>query len=167
MVTPHINAKEGSFAETILLPGDPLRAKFIAETFLDDFQEVTNVRNVLGFTGNYKGIDISVSEGESLAIIGGSGQGKSVLMKCILGLVQPDSGTRYFQGTSLDGKHLKSFIDNIGILFQGSALFDSLPVWENISFKSGIEWYDSSLNNDNFQFNFGADIYFSIKNKKT
>ena len=82
-----------------------------------------------------RGIDISVSEGESLAIIGGSGQGKSVLLKCILGLIQPDSGTRYFQGTSLDGKHLKSFIDNIGILFQGSALFDSLPVWENISFK--------------------------------
>ena len=44
----------------LLLPGDPLRAKFIAETFLDDFHEVTNVRNVLGFTGNYKGIDISV-----------------------------------------------------------------------------------------------------------
>ena len=60
MVTPHINAKDGSFAETILLPGDPLRAKFIAETFLDDFQEVTNVRNILGFTGKYKGIEISV-----------------------------------------------------------------------------------------------------------
>ena len=60
MVTPHINAKEGSFAETILLPGDPLRAKFIAETFLDDFHEVTNVRNILGFTGKYKKNDISV-----------------------------------------------------------------------------------------------------------
>jgi len=48
MVTPHINAKEGSFAETILLPGDPLRAKFIAETFFQDIKEVTNVRNILG-----------------------------------------------------------------------------------------------------------------------
>ena len=48
MVTPHINAKERSFAETILLPGDPLRAKFIAETFFQDIKEVTNVRNILG-----------------------------------------------------------------------------------------------------------------------
>ena len=56
MVTPHINAEEGSFAETILLPGDPLRAKFIAETFLEDIKEVTNVRNILGFTGKYKKI---------------------------------------------------------------------------------------------------------------
>ena len=60
MVTPHINAEEGSFAETILLPGDPLRAKFIAETFFEDIKEVTNVRNVLGFTGKYKKKDISV-----------------------------------------------------------------------------------------------------------
>ena len=60
MVTPHINAKEGCFAETILLPGDPLRAKFIAETFFEDVKEVTNVRNVLGFTGKYKKNDISV-----------------------------------------------------------------------------------------------------------
>ena len=58
MVTPHINAKEGSFAETILLPGDPLRAKFIAETFFEDIKEITNVRNVLGFTGKYKKNDI-------------------------------------------------------------------------------------------------------------
>ena len=54
MVTPHINAKEGSFAETILLPGDPLRAKFIAETFLEDIKEVTNVRNILGFTSMFQ-----------------------------------------------------------------------------------------------------------------
>ena len=60
MVTPHINAKDGSFAETVLLPGDPLRAKFIAETFFDNFVEVTNVRNILGFTGKYKKNDISV-----------------------------------------------------------------------------------------------------------
>ena len=53
MVTPHINAKEGSFAETILLPGDPLRAKFIAETFFKDIKEVTNVRNVLGYTNPF------------------------------------------------------------------------------------------------------------------
>lgn len=60
MVTPHINAKDDAFAETILLPGDPLRAKFIAEEFFDNYEEITNVRNVLGFTGKYKGKDISV-----------------------------------------------------------------------------------------------------------
>ena len=51
MVTPHINAKNDAFADSILLPGDPLRAKFIAETFFENNKEVTNVRNILGFTG--------------------------------------------------------------------------------------------------------------------
>lgn len=60
MSTAHINAKKGDFAETILLPGDPLRAKFIAENFLDDAVQVTNVRNILGYTGTYKGKRISV-----------------------------------------------------------------------------------------------------------
>ena len=59
-MTPHINAKKGEFAETVLFPGDPLRAKYIAETFLDDAKEITNVRNMLGFTGIYKGKRISV-----------------------------------------------------------------------------------------------------------
>ena len=60
MVTPHINAKDDAFAEAILLPGDPLRAKFIAENFLSNFDEVTNVRNILGYTGTYKSRRISV-----------------------------------------------------------------------------------------------------------
>ncbi|OOF44784.1 purine-nucleoside phosphorylase [Rodentibacter trehalosifermentans] len=59
-MTPHINAPEGAFADAVLMPGDPLRAKYIAETFLDDVKEVTNVRNMLGFTGTYKGRKISV-----------------------------------------------------------------------------------------------------------
>lgn len=59
-MTPHINAKDGAFAKTVLMPGDPLRAKFIAETFLDDPQLVTSVRNVLGYTGTYKGVPVSV-----------------------------------------------------------------------------------------------------------
>lgn len=59
-MTPHINAAPASFAETVLMPGDPLRAKFIANTFLTDVVEVTNVRNMLGFTGYYKGERISV-----------------------------------------------------------------------------------------------------------
>ena len=60
MVTPHINAKDDAFADSILLPGDPLRAKFIADTFFEKNKEVTNVRNILGFTGEYKGKRISV-----------------------------------------------------------------------------------------------------------
>ncbi len=60
MSTPHISAPDDAFAETCLLPGDPLRAKWIAETFLDDAVQVTAVRNVLGFTGSYKGKPVSV-----------------------------------------------------------------------------------------------------------
>ena len=59
-MTPHINAPAGAFADVVLMPGDPLRAKYIAETFLEDAQEVTNVRNMLGYTGTYKGRKISV-----------------------------------------------------------------------------------------------------------
>ncbi len=60
MATPHINAEDGAFAETILLPGDPLRAKYIAETFMDDIKQVTDVRNMFGFTGSYQGKPVSV-----------------------------------------------------------------------------------------------------------
>ena len=58
--TPHITAKEGDFARTVLMPGDPLRAKFIAETFLEGAKLVTSVRGMLGYTGTYKGKKISV-----------------------------------------------------------------------------------------------------------
>lgn len=60
MATPHINAEKGDFAETVLLPGDPLRAKYIAETFLSDVKQVTDVRNMLGFTGTYHSKRVSV-----------------------------------------------------------------------------------------------------------
>jgi len=60
MPTPHISANKGAFAPSILLPGDPLRAKHIADNFLDDGREVTSVRNMLGFTGSYDGVPVSV-----------------------------------------------------------------------------------------------------------
>ena len=60
MPTPHISAEKGDFAPSILLPGDPLRAQHIAESFLDDARQVTAVRNMLGFTGSYQGIPVSV-----------------------------------------------------------------------------------------------------------
>jgi purine-nucleoside phosphorylase len=59
MPTPHISAQPGDFAEAVLLPGDPLRAKYIAETFLDEARQVTGVRNMFGFTGTYKGMPVS------------------------------------------------------------------------------------------------------------
>ena len=61
--TPHINAKKGDFAKTVLMPGDPLRAKYIAETYLENPRLVTSVRNMLGYTGTYKGKEISVMGG--------------------------------------------------------------------------------------------------------
>lgn len=60
MSTPHINAKPGDFADTLLMPGDPLRARYIAETFLDDARRVADVRNMYGYTGTYKGRAISI-----------------------------------------------------------------------------------------------------------
>ena len=60
MATPHISAEQGDFADTVLMPGDPLRAKYIAETYLDDVHQVNEVRGMLGYTGTYKGRRISV-----------------------------------------------------------------------------------------------------------
>ena len=60
MPTPHNNAKPGDFAKTVLMPGDPLRAKFIAETFFENPVLVNNVRGVQGYTGTYKGVPVSV-----------------------------------------------------------------------------------------------------------
>lgn len=60
MATPHINAEPGDFAPTVLMPGDPLRAKYIADTYLEDARLVCDVRNVFGFTGGYRGLDVSI-----------------------------------------------------------------------------------------------------------
>lgn len=83
------------------------------------------------------GVDLDVARGESLVIIGGSGSGKSVMLKCILGLIQPDSGSIRIDGrevTGLSGSERDSLMRKFGMLFQGGALFDSLPVWENVAF---------------------------------
>lgn len=83
------------------------------------------------------GLDLDVAAGESLVIIGGSGTGKSVLLKCILGLVRPDAGSIRVDGTEtvgLGGEALARHRARFGMLFQGGALFDSLPVWRNVVF---------------------------------
>ncbi len=84
-----------------------------------------------------KGIDLNVREGSSMVIIGGSGTGKSVTLKCILGLLKPDSGSIKIDGkevTDLNEKQRDEKMKKFGMLFQGGALFDSLPVWENVAF---------------------------------
>ena len=81
------------------------------------------------------GIDLDVATGESLVVIGASGSGKSVLLKCILGLVTPDAGEVTCDGAPLDARTRPAFLSRFGMLFQGGALFDSLPVWENVAFR--------------------------------
>ncbi len=78
---------------------------------------------------------LKVPGGQSTVIIGGSGTGKSVLIKCILGLIQPDSGEIHVDGHQTKDQSKSEFLDKIGMLFQGGALFDSLPVWKNVAFK--------------------------------
>ncbi|MSO90517.1 MAG: ATP-binding cassette domain-containing protein [Acetobacteraceae bacterium] len=83
------------------------------------------------------GIDLDVPVGTSLVVIGGSGSGKSVLLKCILGLIEPDSGSIEIDGHDilrLPREEQEKTRARIGMLFQNGALFDSLPVWENICF---------------------------------
>ena len=83
------------------------------------------------------GIDLEVHDGESLVILGGSGTGKSVLIKHIIGLLQPDTGTVTVDGTdlaSLDYREITHFRRRFGMAFQGGALFDSMTVFENIAF---------------------------------
>ncbi|MEG9861413.1 MAG: ATP-binding cassette domain-containing protein [Parvularculales bacterium] len=83
------------------------------------------------------GINLSVTSGESMVIIGGSGSGKSVTLKCILGLLRPSGGAIYIDGketTYIRGRERDKLLRHFGMLFQGGALFDSLTVWENVAF---------------------------------
>jgi phospholipid/cholesterol/gamma-HCH transport system ATP-binding protein len=83
------------------------------------------------------GIDLDVMPGTSLVVIGGSGSGKSVLLKCILGLIEPDAGRIEIDGQDimpLPAREQAAHRARIGMLFQAGALFDSLPVWENVVF---------------------------------
>ena len=83
------------------------------------------------------GIDLDIAPRESLVVIGGSGSGKSVLIKCILGVLTPDSGSIKIDGEEVVGMtrdEREPVLKKFGMLFQGSALFDSLPVWENVAF---------------------------------
>ena len=102
--------------------------------------ELSDVHKSFGPKDVLCGVNLSLAEGKSMVIIGGSGTGKSVLLKCVLGLIAPDSGqitvdgsdvTRLRQGSS----ERDAFLARFGMLFQGGALFDSLPVWQNVAFR--------------------------------
>jgi len=85
-----------------------------------------------------RGLDMDVARGQSLVIIGGSGTGKSVMLKCLLGLLRPDAGSITIDGENtigLTGKTRTALNAKFGMLFQGGALFDSLSVWENVAFR--------------------------------
>ncbi len=99
--------------------------------------ELRGVCKTFGKKKVLDGIDLTIERGESLVVIGGSGTGKSVLIKSILGIITPDSGSIKIDGQEITGlsfRERQEVLKKFGMLFQGGALFDSLPVWENISF---------------------------------
>lgn len=99
---------------------------------------LTGLRKAFGPKQVLDGVDLEVPRGSSLVILGGSGSGKSVTIKCVLGLIEPDGGTIEIDGrdlASLSRAGRAAVLDRTGMLFQNGALFDSLPVWENVCFK--------------------------------
>lgn len=99
----------------------------------DNKIEIRNLCKTFGRKKVLDGVDLDVKKGESLVVIGGSGTGKSVLIKCIQGLLTPDAGSIKIDGEETIGSK-KNLHDKMGMLFQGAALFDSLSVWENVAF---------------------------------
>ena len=98
---------------------------------------VRGLRKSFGRNTVLDGVDIDCARGESIVIIGGSGTGKSVLIKCILGLMRPEAGSVAIDGAETARLHRAArerLLQKFGVLFQGSALFDSLRVWENVAF---------------------------------
>jgi phospholipid/cholesterol/gamma-HCH transport system ATP-binding protein len=97
-----------------------------------------NVEKRFGKNHVLRGVTLDVAPGESLVVIGGSGSGKSVMLKNALGLMTPDSGQILFNGedvTQSRGKTRARMRERVGMLFQSGALFDSLTVWENVAFR--------------------------------
>jgi phospholipid/cholesterol/gamma-HCH transport system ATP-binding protein len=97
--------------------------------------ELSGVSKSFGQKAVLRGIDLKVETGQSMVVIGGSGTGKSVLLKCILGLVRPDGGTIRLDGEDVARAERDAFLARFGMLFQGAALFDSMTVWQNVAFR--------------------------------
>jgi phospholipid/cholesterol/gamma-HCH transport system ATP-binding protein len=99
--------------------------------------KVRGLKKKFGSNVVLDGVDLDVPRGKSLVVIGGSGTGKSVMIKCILGLLKPDAGSIEIDGEEVVGMSAvdrERVMKKFGMLFQGAALFDSLPVWENVAF---------------------------------
>ena len=94
-----------------------------------------NIHKSFGSNHVLRGVNLTVEPGESMVIIGGSGTGKSVLIKTVLGLVQPDKGRILVDGQDVTKVKRDAFLSRFGMLFQGGALFDSIPVWQNVAFR--------------------------------
>ena len=97
--------------------------------------ELRDLHKSFGQNHVLAGVDLSIKLGKSMVIIGGSGTGKSVLLKSILGLITPDGGQILVDGQDITQADRDAFLARFGMLFQGGALFDSLPVWQNIAFR--------------------------------
>lgn len=97
--------------------------------------DITGLHKTFGENAVLRGVDLKVATGSSTVIIGGSGTGKSVLLKCILGLVAPDAGRILLDDEDVTQAERDSFLARFGMLFQGGALFDSMPVWQNVAFR--------------------------------
>jgi phospholipid/cholesterol/gamma-HCH transport system ATP-binding protein len=100
--------------------------------------ELTGVEKSFGPKKVLRGLNLSIAHAESMVVIGGSGTGKSVLIKSILGILRPEAGSIKIDGEEtigLRGNKRDEHLAKFGMLFQGSALFDSIPVWKNVAFK--------------------------------
>ncbi len=96
---------------------------------------LTDVHKAFGSNHVLQGVNLDVPKATSMVIIGGSGTGKSVMLKCVLGLVMPDAGLIEVDGKDVRRGDRDAFLARFGMLFQGGALFDSLPVWQNVAFR--------------------------------
>jgi phospholipid/cholesterol/gamma-HCH transport system ATP-binding protein len=100
--------------------------------------KLIGLRKAFGPKQVLDGVDLDIPPNSSMVVLGGSGSGKSVMLKCILGLIQPDEGMIEIGGQDvlkMSARDRTALMDRIGMLFQNGALFDSLPVWENVCFK--------------------------------
>lgn len=97
--------------------------------------QLQNIHKSFGNNQVLKGVNLAVNEGQSLVIIGGSGTGKSVTIKCVMGLITPDKGQILLNGMDINKTNREKFFGRFGMLFQGGALFDSLTIWQNVAFR--------------------------------
>src|SRR6478609_9612922 len=132
-----LSPKSGPRATHASLP--KMKARGINTRMSDQTPKIRirGLRKRFGAKRVLDGVDLDVPKGTSLVVIGGSGSGKSVLLKCILGLIEPDDGVIEIDGQDvlrLPRPERDAVRARIGMLFQNGALFDSLPVWENVAF---------------------------------